>query len=159
MCKKDAYIKTGGHEFIRASISDDIDLIRNFKKSGAKVLVCLGNELVECRMYSGYKEARLGFGRSLYRTIGNAGIFSIYLSLVISLFILPFVFAIFDARWLIIIGLIVLHRVITSIIYHQNIFLNTLLHLPQMFVQIDLALYSLYLSKSNTAKWKGRTVS
>jgi len=159
MCEKDAYVKAGGHELIRASVSDDIDLIRNFKKAGAKVLVCLGNELVVCRMYSSYKEARIGFGRSLYRTIGDARIFLIYLALVISLFILPFIFVFFDIKWLIIIGMIMLHRVITSIIYRQNIFWNTLLHLPQMFVQIDLALYSLYLSKTNKAKWKGRIVS
>ena len=65
------YRRIGGHEAVRGEVLDDVALLRALKRAGGAGTVVDGSELARCRMYSGWRELRAGYAKSLWCAFGS----------------------------------------------------------------------------------------
>jgi chlorobactene glucosyltransferase len=68
------YFAAGGHQAVRASILEDIDLGQLIKAAGYRIEAARGPELIEARMYSGWASLSEGLGKNAvagYRSGGG----------------------------------------------------------------------------------------
>lgn len=70
--RREAYRAVGGHEAIRGSVVDDLELARTVAGAGLSCRIMDATELVHCRMYRGGSEAAAGFGKNLFAAFGYA---------------------------------------------------------------------------------------
>lgn len=70
MFRREAYEVTGGHERIRASIVEDLDLTRQVKAAGLRWRVVEVADLISCRMYTTSQEAFEGFAKNYFAAFG-----------------------------------------------------------------------------------------
>ena len=61
-----AYERIGGHAAVAGSIVEDLALARRARALGLRLGLALGGHLVSARMYTGYRDAVRGFGKSLH---------------------------------------------------------------------------------------------
>ncbi len=66
MLKRDAYIKTGGHEAVKDNTLDDIALAKKVIKVGLNWGVFEAVDFGTCRLYRSFKESINGFSKSLF---------------------------------------------------------------------------------------------
>jgi hypothetical protein len=66
-----AYRLAGGHAAVRDQILEDIGLLRAVKRSGGHGTVVDGTQLAACRMYDGWAQVRVGYGKSLWSAFGS----------------------------------------------------------------------------------------
>jgi chlorobactene glucosyltransferase len=156
---KALYQKLGGYSQIKDRLNDDIALVRLVKGAGYKVRVVLGDKLVSCRMYEGYSSAKNGYGRTILINMLNKELGLLLLLILILLNLLPFVFVFFDSRLLFTCGLIITHRVLTSLSYRQNVLVNIVLHPLQMLALVDIIFVSYYKAKQSQVEWRGRKIN
>lgn len=86
MFRKQSYLSIGGHEAVKDHGVDDISLGRLTKKAGMKWRLYDASDLVECKMYDGFKAAYFGFLKNYfslfdYRIIPAAFVWSWMLTL------------------------------------------------------------------------------
>lgn len=67
--RRAAYVRAGGHS--PDAVLDDLALVRAIKRAGGRAAVVDGTPLAECRMYSGWRELREGYGKSLWSAFGS----------------------------------------------------------------------------------------
>lgn len=63
--RREAYAAMGGHEAVRDRIVEDVALGRLARRTGLRLGLALGGDLVQARMYDGYRSTVAGFGKSL----------------------------------------------------------------------------------------------
>ena len=78
------YYQNPWHERVKTEIVEDIEIMKQVKKSGLKGRVLLGNRLVKCRMYHNFDQGWKGFSKNLLAGFNHSiiGLF-IYLFLVV----------------------------------------------------------------------------
>lgn len=64
--RREVYFTIGGHRGVRASIVDDLALVRQIISSGFRWRVANISDLISCRMYRGSLEAYNGFVKNFY---------------------------------------------------------------------------------------------
>ena len=158
MCHKEEYEKIGGHESVKSLLNEDSAIINRFKEEEVRIRVVLGDNLVTCRMYKGYADARKGFGRSLVSAFGGILLFMTIVIFWMLMFLMPYAIIFIDSRFIWVILGILIHRLITSIIYRENPFINMFLHPIQMLILLEISIYSIYLKLTKNIIWKGRAV-
>ena len=67
--RRDSYERAGGHPV--GAVLDDLALLRAIKRSGGRGVAVAGFDLATCRMYSGWRETRDGYGKSLWAAFGG----------------------------------------------------------------------------------------
>lgn len=72
MVRKEAYKLVGGHASIKDTLLDDIDLAKEFKKKGQKVLLANITNKVTCYMYQTNREVWEGFTKNLFPGLGRS---------------------------------------------------------------------------------------
>ena len=66
LCGRDDYLAFGGHESIRGSVLDDLDLGRQFVRSGVPVRSFSGRGIIDFRMYpGGFRDLLDGFTKNI----------------------------------------------------------------------------------------------
>ena len=70
--RREAYAAIGGHEAVRASVVDDLELARAVARTRRSCRILDATTLVRCRMYRGGREAFAGFGKNLFAAFGYA---------------------------------------------------------------------------------------
>lgn len=157
--RTEAYKQFGGHEKIKNKIVEDIEFARGFKSIKKQIITLTGNNLVQCRMYSGFSEAVNGFSKNLYSGLNtNPFLFLMLLFTIFFIFIFPFIWSLFVIESILIILIILIQRYLSSVISKQNPVLNLVLFPVQMFIFIYVAVRSLLLTKSKKIVWKERTI-
>ncbi|HSF81398.1 MAG TPA: glycosyltransferase [Anaerolineales bacterium] len=68
---RETYDRTGGHAALKGSLLDDVDLARLTKKTGLRLVMVLGEELISARMYSGWRQVRYGFAKNILTGHGS----------------------------------------------------------------------------------------
>lgn len=68
--RRDAYEGIGGHETVRASIVEDIELARQIIGRGYRWRMARLTDLISCRMYRGGREAAAALSRNLFAAFG-----------------------------------------------------------------------------------------
>jgi chlorobactene glucosyltransferase len=71
LARRSAYEHTGGHAAVRASICEDLELARLFKRSGYRVQLRDGTSLLSTRMYTGWSTLWPGIAKNLTQTLGG----------------------------------------------------------------------------------------
>jgi len=66
-----AYDRAGGHAAVRASVLEDVALMRAVKASGGSGGITDGTGLASCRMYDGWPTLRDGYAKSLWAAVGS----------------------------------------------------------------------------------------
>lgn len=89
LVRRDAYLKSGGHSAITASLHDGLHLARILKRSGYRVVLADLARWVSCRMYSGWAQCWAGFSRNAYQALGSLPALLLVSTLEATLFLLP----------------------------------------------------------------------
>jgi chlorobactene glucosyltransferase len=66
-----AYRAAGGHAAIRGAVCEDLELARLFKRSGLKVLLLDGHQMLSTRMYTGWETLWPGIAKNLTEMLGG----------------------------------------------------------------------------------------
>ena len=63
--RRSAYQSIGGHTPVQHEVLEDVLLARHVKATGYKLRMVNGNNLISCRMYSGWPAVRDGFAKNI----------------------------------------------------------------------------------------------
>ncbi len=156
---KEAYTKIGGHIGVADKVVEDMEIARQAKKSGFKLMTFLGEDSISCRMYDGFKPAFNGFTKNFFPGFNiSPAIFTIFLVFVFTAFFLPFLLVFMNSYFILVVLIILLGRLAISVSSKQNFLINILLHPAQMFLMIAVGVNSVYRTKTKKLKWKGRSI-
>ena len=157
--RRDDYLSLGGHQIVKDKIVEDMELARTVKSNNLKVKTLLGGNQVFCRMYNSFTEAYSGFQKNFYSGFSVSIIsFLVIISLLFSVFIIPFI--IMDdslISWLPLL-LIILIRTSVSIRSKQSWIINLLLHPLQMIFMMWIGFISVIKFKNKSLVWKSRNI-
>lgn len=91
LVRREAYRKAGGYEAIRDNIVDDIALAREIKKTGGRVAIMDGTDLVSVRFYHNFWEIWNGLSKSIFGALDySLTTAALYIIAGWSLFIYPY---------------------------------------------------------------------
>jgi hypothetical protein len=71
LIRRQAYERAGGHEAVRESILEDVELARRVKCAGGRLLFLPGARWVRTRMYGGFTQMWRGWTKNLYLLYGG----------------------------------------------------------------------------------------
>lgn len=90
LIERDTYFTSGGHEAIRSSLLDDMDLARQVKKKGLPMHLLRIHPFVSVRMYEGNRQVWNGYRKNIFPGINRSWMLLAFLSLFYSLlYLLP----------------------------------------------------------------------
>lgn len=164
LINRDFYFEIGGHAAISGEVVDDIQLAQLTKRSGGRIELIDGFELVSVRFYQGLKQVWAGFSKNAYGAIGASPYIALgFLFLGALLFILPyylFITGLIHGYWFwfpaIQVSMITLIRTILAIRFRMS-FLLALLHPVSALLGLLVGLNSTRLAIGRKAiEWKER---
>lgn len=154
--ERDTYFSIGGHKQVANAVVEDMELARKTKQHD-KIITLLGGNTIFCRMYSSFPDAFKGFSKNFYPGFNINPI--LFIGFVMFLFIVfagSSLFAMINSKYLFVLTLIVLSRVLISVISHQNVLLNVFLHPLQMILMFVIGFNSVLSTKFGYISWKER---
>lgn len=157
MFRAHVYHKLQPHAIVRASPVEDIEIMRHYKKAFYRCATLLGDQRVQCRMYSGYREAIAGFSKNVLHFFSGSLFWVVFFMVFTTLGLL------FTGLWsfpafLLALGTALLSRVLISLMSHQPV-LNNLLLVPVQHVSFLWMLKMAWMQKSRGSLiWKGREI-
>lgn len=172
--KRQAYQQIGGHQSVRDSIIEDMDLAKRIKAAKLKLRMADGNSRVLCRMYTGVQSTIDGYTKNILAGHGDKPL-TLFLSIIFHLlvFVFPWIWLITGSfhpeirslpvhLWpllpLTMISLSILIRILTAAASRQRIHDACLLPISVLFMTFvaNKALW-LYFRKGDVS-WKGRSI-
>ncbi|MFY9153134.1 MAG: glycosyltransferase family 2 protein [Prolixibacteraceae bacterium] len=152
------YKQNQWHSQVRNQHVEDIRLAGMIKTSGLNMAVLLGNKDIFCRMYSGWKEAILGFSRNMHEYFGGRRLvmLAFWLLVISGPFLVWFTFGLYFLE--IVLLLIVINRLLVALACRQNMLLSVMLHPIQMFSFSAVVFYNIYRRIKKDTEWKGRRI-
>jgi glycosyltransferase involved in cell wall biosynthesis len=157
MFRAHVYHKLQPHAIVRTSAVEDIEIMRLYKKSFHRCATQLGDQRVQCRMYTSYREAIAGFSKNVLHFFSGSLLWMLFF-IVFTTFGLVFI-----GLWnlpvsLLALGISVLSRMLISLISHQDV-LNNLLLVPVQHVSFLWMVQKALAQKSKgSLLWKGREI-
>ena len=156
---RNTYEKIGGHSAFADRVVEDMEIAREVKKAGFKLMTFLGGSSISCRMYEGFTEAFNGFSKNFFPGFNIPAIlFFLQLIIFFLAFLLPFTLIFMNPSFLIIVLIILTGRLFISIPSRQNFIINIFLHPIQILIMLAIGVNSVYRTKSKKLKWKGRYI-
>jgi glycosyltransferase involved in cell wall biosynthesis len=154
------YKSMGGHDSVRNKIEEDMEIARNLKKGGHRVLTALGGRYIFCKMYDGFKDSFNGFSKNFFPGFNTSASVFITLSwfagiIQLAPFIVPFIGISATVPLL----LVLAGRGLISVRSGQNPLINIILHPIQMILMMLIGIYSVLLHKRKRVRWKDRVIS
>jgi glycosyltransferase involved in cell wall biosynthesis len=154
----DIYHRHRFHEEVRHHKVEDILIFRMMKQKGMKVQTLLGNGLIRCRMYAGFKDAVQGFSKNVFEFFGN----SIFAGMAFTLITTFGWFPIWMAWGYSVLGLyfvaVLLLRMLVALTSRQPLFLSIILAPLQQLAFIVVISVALYNKIRKKTMWKGRLI-
>ncbi|MCA1031005.1 glycosyltransferase [Bacillus timonensis] len=95
LIEKKAYHSIGGHNSVATSLIEDVELARNLKRTGHKVLIASITAFVTCYMYETNREVWHGFTKNIYKGLGESPVLVFFLTLFYTNFYLSPLFLVF----------------------------------------------------------------
>ncbi len=146
------------HEKVKDKIVEDICIMKAIKQTGLKGEVLLGDQMVKCRMYTGFQDALNGFSKNILAGFNNN-----YLSMWVFFFLTYYgyiLFAFWPKGHLIAgaIAAIALLRMLISLASRQSVFKNLLFHIVQMSLMVYIGMLSCIKKQRRKNTWKGRVI-
>lgn len=153
-----AYKANHWHRMVKEKVTEDIEIMKAVKRKKLRGSTLLENTHIRCRMYHGFMESANGFRKNLLAGFGGS-IPGLILYLYLTVFSYALVF--FTGNWhmgVIMLLLIIFLRSIISALSGQNPLWNVLLHVPQIFVMLYIAILSSTGKLFGPVLWKGRQI-
>ena len=146
------------HGKVKNEVTEDIEIMKEVKRSGYRGATLLENNFIRCRMYHSLKEGVHGFSKNLLPGFGGS-----IVGLLLFLYLTEFSYVLFlcTADWQLFIWccfIVILLRSMISAISGQNPLFNVVLHIPQMMVMIYISILSIIGKFRKTIVWKGRKI-
>ena len=155
-CEK--YKSLWPHEKMKNEKVEDISIARAYKKKGLKVACLLGDDMITCRMYTGFYEAVKGFSKNVTAFFGNSFVLALLFWLITSFGFIPVLLKLPLALFFIYLIAYMLVRIIISAVSRQNLFFNLLYILP-LQLSLFLFIYNSFLNRYfRKFEWKGRVI-
>ena len=146
------------HKITRDKIVEDVEIMKQVKSAGFNGESLLANGMVSCRMYTNYRDAVNGFGKSFLAAF-NYNIFSFLVFLLLLIAGPMMVIMTLNLQLItMMVGLIILTRITISLASGQNAFINVILHPLQMLSMVMIAFLAIQKHLTKTMVWKGRKV-
>lgn len=146
------------HRTVRASVVEDMAIVRLYKRCGRRVAVLLGRYDIECRMYDGLGDAVEGFARNVFSFFGGSETLCYLFAaattaapFVVFVALGPLVGAVYLA-------VIVLIRIFVSAASRQPILSNMLLMIPQQLMLWRIVCTASVRKRRRHLLWKGRNI-
>jgi hypothetical protein len=106
---------------VRSQIVEDVALARRARRVGLRLGLALGGELVQTRMYTGYRQVVLGLGKGLLTVTGGSRLrLAAAAGWHLAAYTLPLVAASRRRRWLLPLGLGVAERLLVGLKCHPR---------------------------------------
>jgi chlorobactene glucosyltransferase len=70
--RREAYEAIGGHARVRDRIVEDVELAREIRRAGRRLVIANGIRLASCRMYTSWREIVEGFSKNAFAGIGGS---------------------------------------------------------------------------------------
>ncbi|MFT4679504.1 MAG: glycosyltransferase involved in cell wall biosynthesis [Flavobacteriales bacterium] len=158
MFRANTYKEHVPHQLFRNHMVEDIAIIQYFKTQLLKSDTLLGNKDVECRMYSGAKEAIEGFTKNIFQFFGDSILMTLLVAVTTTIapLIIYLNFGVYFGT-LYVFG-IVLIRIFVSVASRQSPWQNVLLLLPQHALFLIIIGKRLVNNGKKELIWKGRNV-
>jgi chlorobactene glucosyltransferase len=166
--RRASYLAAGGHGAVRDKIVEDVALARVVKKNGFRLLMVLGNRLINVRMYDSWLTVRDGFAKNILA--GHGSLFMLLLSTIFHLLV-------FVAPWLwlglggvfplgpawpafpLALGLSgMLIRALTAALARQPV-IDGLLMPVSALLMTRIAIRAVRWHLTGQARWKGRIIT
>lgn len=165
LTNRNSYQKAGGHETIKTSFHDGLQLPRAYRRAGLKTDLCDITELANCRMYTTARQVWNGLAKNAREGIGKPTLLPIFTIIFLMGQTLP-------VAWLIaslisksygllalntfIIGLTMAPRIDSMFRFSQPV-ISALLHSVGIVVLLSIQFYAnLRVLTGNPIAWKGR---
>jgi chlorobactene glucosyltransferase len=166
--RRSAYDKIGGHESVKYSILEDVNIAKKIKEAGLHLVVADGQSGCSVRMYRNFREIWNGFSKNIFAGFNySTPMLFIIDILYLILFFLPFLFLVLylisgsidtRATILVIVQVIILYliRILLSLKFKLGL-ISTLLHpLGALLVPVIAFNSWRWIASGTGAKWKGR---
>lgn len=154
--ERESYFSIGGHKLVANAVVEDMELARKAKREN-KIITLLGGDVIFCRMYSSYSDAFKGFSKNFYPGFNvNPIFFLVFVGFLFFVFAVSSLFAMIDSKYLVVLTIIVISRILISVLSNQNVLLNVFLHPLQMFFMIAIGFNSVLSTKLGYITWKER---
>ena len=155
------YEAVGGHEVVKDSLIEDIELGRLVKAAGGHLWPVLAAGCMRVNMYQSWSEARLGFRKNLCAIFGDSTAVCVLVVGLTSLLLIAPIGAAWAGQWG---GVGVLLTLNASLLLAQRFSFSTPLRVLAVFpVAVILALIvlmeSLIYTRRGQLEWKGRNLS
>ncbi len=146
------------HEKMKNNLVEDIEIARYLKKEHYQVACLTGDSSIQCRMYSGAKDAVRGFSRNVSAFFGNSILMASFFWLITSFGFIAVLYSLSLPLFLSYVLFYFLTRIIVSVVSEQNTAENLLLLFPQQ-ISFGLFIYHTIINKKNKIyHWKGREI-
>lgn len=159
--RRSAYEQIRGHSSIAGSVLDDVLLARAAKRSGQRMLMVDGNQMISCRMYDSWSAVLNGYAKNMLAGYGNS-IVGLAAATVFHwvVFLLPWLALAHTslASWalaLICAGMLL--RAVSARFTHQRV-LDALWMPVSVLLMTRIAIQSAYWHYTGGPRWKGRTL-
>lgn len=157
--KASTYHKICPHEKMKSQKAEDIEIARFYKKNRIKVACLAGMEEIQCRMYSGFRDAVNGFTKNVIAFFGNSFALAFLFWLTGTLGFVAIIMAFPMYIFLLYITIVLLTRVIISKASNQSIFNNSVFLIPQQIALGVFIFMSIIHKLGKKYEWKGRNIS
>ena len=153
------YKQNSWHYWAKNQITEDIEIMKAVKRTGNLGMSYIANKLVFCRMYSGYKDAILGFSKNILAGFGGSFFaLVVYLWIVIGIYFWLY-FMGYATKLFLPLCIVFVCRAMVSTMSNQSVLKNWLLHPFQISNLALLAFISIVKNLLKTNSWKGRIIS
>jgi glycosyltransferase involved in cell wall biosynthesis len=146
------------HLVMKNNKVEDISIARYLKQNQYKISCLVGDDDINCRMYSGFTDAVTGFSKNVIAFFGNSFLLATMFWMVTTFGFLAVLF--FLSGWLLIVytAAYLLTRAFISISSHQNIFYNLVFIIP-LQISMGIFIYKAFVNKFfRKYQWKGRSI-
>jgi hypothetical protein len=165
LTNRESYKKAGGHDAIKTSFHDGIQLPRSYRRAGLKTDLCDITDLATCRMYASAGQVWNGLAKNAREGIGKPLLLPIFTILFLMGQVLPIAWLIFTLRSgpyglallnAFTIGLIAAPRLHSTVRFAQPM-MSALLHSMGIVILLAIQWYAnLRVLIGKPIAWKGR---
>jgi chlorobactene glucosyltransferase len=169
---REAYDRSGGHQAVRNSIVEDIDLARLVKRAGLRLWMCDGGGLIGCRMYTSWPAVRDGFAKNIIAGYGGTGLMLLGTLFHWLIYLGPWIWLIggmIEPAWrapfpfpelpLALIGIGILNRMLSAAATGQRLFDALSMPLAVLLMSRIAAQALYWQARFGGPRWKGRTLT
>jgi len=147
------------HQKVKNKITEDIEIMKLVKRHRLAGEVLLGGGIVNCRMYNNFKEGINGFTKNILSGFGQSYWLVCFFLILIFFGYIPVILT-FNRELLTgMVFLIIANRVMISLLSHQKVMYNIVLHPAQILMLNLIAIRSISFNTLKILTWKGRNIS